>query len=52
MGLAANGELALDDPNRIKWCEQNEAEQGLILQRLQLSIDSIGSLVVHRQDFD
>jgi len=39
MGLAANGEVALDDPNNIKWREQNEAEQGLILQRLQLVAD-------------
>jgi len=33
------GELPLDDPNNAKWREQSEAEQGLIIQRLQLVQD-------------
>lgn len=37
-GLLGSGALLLGDPNNLdgKWREQSEAEQGLLLQRLQL----------------
>jgi len=31
-----NGKLSLGDPNNVKWLEQRDAEQGLIIQRLEL----------------
>jgi len=36
MSFLANGKPPLGDPSNVQWLEQSAAEQGLIIQRLQL----------------